>query len=72
MASGFSLEAIVLGMARFTLPGQPDSGPNLIKCGDTDGPLTHLASRCQKRPIRSVIFSVALRTNLWTSRNQAG
>ena len=38
MASGFSLEAIVLGMARFTLPGQPDSGPNLIKCGDTDGP----------------------------------
>lgn len=51
MASRLSLEAVSLcsdsfapHWAELKLPGI------LIKCGDTDGPLTNLASRCQKRP----------------------
>ena len=48
MAFRFSLEAIFLGIARFTLPGQPDSAPNLIKCWDTDGSLA--IWHCQQRP----------------------
>jgi len=70
MAFRFSLKAIFLGIARFTLPGQPDSAPNLIKCWDTDGSLA--LWHCPAAAHLSVIFSVAVRTNLWTSRNQAG
>jgi hypothetical protein len=50
-----------------------ESSRNLIKCGHTDGlPCPTWHRTCQQRLIRSVIFSVGLRTNLWTSRNQAG